>query len=399
MSLTVRVLMLSWEYPPLVVGGLGRHVEALSRELAAAGHEMHVVTRGEQEHAESAVINGVHVHRAAADPLAIDFSTESLLAWAAAAEHALIRAALPVVRNARFDIVHAHDWLVAQSAATLSTAAAAPLVATIHATESGRHGGRLASPLNLAIHSIEGWLTRSADAVITCSPSMRAEVEHLFGVADVAVVPNGIDADGWQLSPAQRRAARRRYAPDGPTIAFAGRLVYEKGVQTLLEALRTLRRRHPGLRAALAGVGPYQDELHALARKLRLGTSVEWLGFAPDQEVVERFAVAEAVVVPSLYEPFGIVALEAAASGTPLVAADTGGLQDAIAAGLTAASFSPGDVRGLVDGLDQVLADPAGARRRARRAAARVAQEYSWAAIAERTAEIYRRDVEGRSDR
>jgi glycogen(starch) synthase len=398
-SLAVRVLMLSWEYPPLVVGGLGRHVAALSRELAAAGHEVHVVTRGEQERPASEVIGGVHVHRAAADPIAIDFSTESLLAWAAASEHALVRAALPVVAHAGFDIVHAHDWLVAQSAATMTAATGAPMIATIHATESGRNQGHLTNPLNRAIHSIERWLCHSADAVIACSPSMRIEVEALFGVAEVAVVPNGIDADRWQLSATQRRAARRRYAADGPTVAFAGRLVYEKGVQTLLEAVRPLRRRYPGLRAAIAGTGPYEDELRARAKQLRLGSAVEWLGFAPDQEVVERFAVADAIVVPSLYEPFGIVALEAAASGTPLVASDTGGLRDAIASGLAEAHFQPGDATGLIAGLDHVLADPAAARRRARRAASRVVHEYSWAAVADRTAEIYRLARAGRSSR
>ena len=112
--LAVRVLMLSWEYPPLVVGGLGRHVEALSRELVRAGHEVQVVTRGEKDEIVDELVDGVQVRRAALDPLAIDFTTESLLAWAQASEHALMRAALPLLRRCRPDVVHAHDWLVAQ---------------------------------------------------------------------------------------------------------------------------------------------------------------------------------------------------------------------------------------------------------------------------------------------
>ena len=228
---------------------------------------------------------------------------------------------------------------------------------------------------------------------------MRDEVARQFDVdaCHVSVVANGVDADAWRLTPAQRRVARARYAADGPTLVFAGRLVHEKGVQTVLDAMPTLRRRHPGLRLAVAGTGPYEPQLHAHARRLRLGRAVEWLGFAPDEEVVARFAVADAVVVPSLYEPFGIVALEAAASRTPLVAANTGGLSDAIAAGLAAASFVTGDTAGLVAALDGVLADPRGARRHARRAAERVRRDYSWAAIAERTVEVYRRAA-GRSD-
>jgi glycogen(starch) synthase len=391
--------MLSWEYPPLVVGGLGRHVEALARELAAVGHDVHVITRGEKDEAVSETIDDVRVHRAAADPIAIDFTTESLLAWTQAAEHALIRAALPLLADTRFDLVHAHDWLVAQSATTLASVTGAPKVVTIHATEAGRHQGRLPGPLNRAIHSIEAWLTRSADAVIACSPSMRDEVARLFELdaAEVFVVPNGIDAQRWRLSAAELRAARRRYAADGPMLAFAGRLVYEKGVHTLLEALPTLRRRHPGLRLAVAGTGPYEDDLQALARKLRVGRAVDWLGFAPDQEVVARFNVADAIVVPSMYEPFGIVALEAAAARTPLIAADTGGLHDAVAAGLTVASFPPGDTAGLISAIDTVLADPAAARRHARRAATHVERECDWATVADRTADIYRRVVAGRN--
>lgn len=393
--------MLSWEYPPLVVGGLGRHVEALARELAARKYEVHVVTRGDKDEPTDELVAGVHVHRAAADPIAIDFATESLLAWAQAAEHALTRAALPVVRAVRPDLVHAHDWLVAQSAATLAAVADVPIVATIHATESGRHQGRLPAPLNVAIDSIERWLARSADAVITCSESMRDEVAGLFELRpqDVTVVPNGIDADRWRLSASERRAARTRFAGDGPTLVFAGRLVHEKGLQTLLDALPTLRRRHRGLRLAIAGTGPYEAQLRERAARLRIARAVDWLGFAPDHEIVARFAAADAVVVPSLYEPFGIVALEAAASATPLVAADTGGLRDAIQTGLAVASFAPGDVSGLVAAVDRVLVDPAAARRRARRAAAQVLRECSWSAVADGTVAVYRRVWDGRSVR
>jgi glycogen(starch) synthase len=226
-------------------------------------------------------------------------------------------------------------------------------------------------------------------------------VVRLFDLEPVAVsiVPNGVDVERFRLSAGRRRAARTRYAAGGPVLAFAGRLVHEKGVQTVLEALPTLRRRHPGLRLAVAGTGPYEHELHSRAKQLRVARAVDWLGFAPDEEVVARFATADAIVVPSLYEPFGIVALEAAASRTPLVAADTGGLHDAIAAGLAAASFSPGDTGGLITAVDAVLSDPAAARLRARRAADYVARNCSWSAVADQTVEVYRRVLEGRNAR
>jgi glycogen(starch) synthase len=221
--------MLSWEYPPVIVGGLGRHVDALSRALVAAGHDVCVVTRGGAE-PPSEVRAGVRIRRAAVDPLEIDFTTESLLAWTQAFEHGLIRAALPIVRRWRPDVIHAHDWLVAQSAVTLTQVTGAPIVATVHATEAGRHQGWLPAPLNRAVHSVEKWLVDEAARVITCSTFMREDVASLFGADHVEVVPNGLDADLWQAPARARLAARARYAGDGPLLVLAGRLVHEKGV-------------------------------------------------------------------------------------------------------------------------------------------------------------------------
>ena len=394
MSLAVRVLMLSWEYPPLVVGGLGRHVEAVARELVAAGHHVQVVVRGEKSETVDELVDGVHVRRAAADPIAVDFTTESLLAWSQAAEHALVRAALPLVagRRSRFDVVHAHDWLVAQSAQTIAQVTGAPLVTTVHATEAGRHHGWLPQPLNLAIHSVEGWLVQSSAAVIACSTAMRDEVTSLFEVPQsrVTVVPNGIDVQQWQIRPRDRASAQAARS-GAPLIAFVGRLVHEKGVQTLLDALPVLRRSYPDARLVIAGTGVHEANLHARARRLRIARSVDWLGFVSDDEVAGVLAAADVIVVPSLYEPFGIVALEAAAARTPLVAADTGGLRDLIAAGVATATFRPGDVDGLTAAVRDVLADPQQSRRSTARAIRVVRQNYTWSAVAAQTAEVYSR--------
>jgi glycogen(starch) synthase len=389
----VRVLMLSWEYPPLVVGGLGRHVEALARELAARGHDVRVVTRGAARRSSTDLRDGVRVVRAALDPLAIDFTTETLLAWSQASEHALLRAALPLVTRWRPDVVHAHDWLVAQTAVTVAETSRAPLVATLHATEAGRHQGWLPRPLNRAIHSVERWLAGRADEVITCSTTMHDEVNALFDlpVDRVTVVPNGIDATRWTATARAKSAARASFGTDGPVLVCAGRLVHEKGVQTLLRALRPLRAAHPRLRLAVAGAGPYEQALREHARRLRIARAVDWLGFVPEPELAELFGAADAVVVPSLYEPFGIVALEAVVAGASLVVAETGGLRDLAATGLAAASFPAGDVDALVDAVGKVLIDPAAGRRAAARAARIVRRDYTWHAVADRTLEIYGR--------
>lgn len=387
----VRVLLLTWEYPPLVVGGLGRHVEALARELAAGRHHVRVVTRGEASTSSTEERDGVVIHRAATDPLAIDFTTESLLAWAQANEHSLLRAALPLVRDWHPDVVHAHDWLVGQTAITVAEATGASLVTTIHGTEAGRHQGRLPQPLNRAIHSVERWLTGRSAAVITCSAAMRAEVLNLFELPGerVTVIGNGIDAPRWRPSAAARRAARARLGEDGPLLVFAGRLVHEKGVQTLLDALPALRDMHPGLRLAVAGTGPYEAALRRRARQRRVARTVRWLGFVAEAELAAVLGAADLVVLPSTYEPFGIVALEAAVAGAPLVVAETGGLADLVAAGVPAASFPPGDAAELSTAVAKLLADPDDTRRDADRAARVVRRNYSWEAVARRTAQTY----------
>jgi glycogen(starch) synthase len=156
-----------------------------------------------------------------------------------------------------------------------------------------------------------------------------------------------------------------------------------------------LRDTHPGLRLVLAGSGPYEPALRTLTRRLRLVRAVDFLGFVPEARLPALLGAAEAVVVPSLYEPFGIVALEAAGAGVPLVVAETGGLRDLAAAGVAVASFPAGDVDALVTAVGKVLVDQAAARGAAARAARRVRRDYTWRTVAEHTADIYRAVANG----
>jgi glycogen(starch) synthase len=387
--------MLSWEYPPVLVGGLGRHVHALATSLVAAGHQVTVVTRHAGDAPLDEIREGVRVVRAPEDPPTFPLATPSLLAWTMAFNHALTRAALHACLADSYDLIHAHDWLVTHTAVTLRDHLGIPLVATIHATEAGRHQGWLPEDLNKTIHTVEYWLGHEAAHLITCSAYMRWEVSHLLDLPTdrISVIPNGVNALTWQASPRAVAQARARYALAGPMIGFAGRLVYEKGVQHIIAALPALRAHHPELRLVIAGDGPYKSELQTQVSRMRLERAVHFAGFVGN-DLPATLAATDSVVVPSIYEPFGMIALEAAAAGAPLAVAATGGLAEIVQPGVTGLTFPAADPDALAETVTRLLADHPTARRMAREARTMVATRYHWSGIAASTAAAYRTTIE-----
>ena len=386
---------LSWEYPPVVYGGLGRHVHALAEAQVAAGHDVVVVTQhsGDPAEALDERVNGVRIVRAPYEPMRL--TADELLGWASGFNHALGRAALQVGHDWHPDVVHGHDWLVAHAGATVRAAFAVPLVATVHATEAGRHQGWLPGELSRGIHGVEWWFTFEARRVIACSAHMGWEVTRLFDLppAKVDVIPNGIDLAAWTPSSRDVAQARARHAAEGPLVVLPGRLEWEKGFHTVIDALPRLRRRFPGLRLVIAGRGSQRDDLEALARRRRVSRAVTFVGWLPRRELRALAAVADVVVVPSLYEPFGLVALEAAAAGAPLVVARTGGLAHLVRDDITGLTFVAEDVAGLADAVTATLRDDVAARRRARTLRAELARDYTWATVAVCTQATYERAI------
>jgi len=389
----VRILLLTWEYPPHVVGGLGRHVGALARSLADEGHEVHVVTRDlpDAPEVQDTIEDGVHVIRVPEAPPVIGF--DQLVAWVLAFNNRIQAVAGRLLREQHFDVVHAHDWLVAYAAAGLKETWDVPVVATIHATEYGRHQGWLPGPMNKLIHQVEWWLTYEARRVIVCSDYMREQLEDIFVLpADkLDVVPNGVDIRDFAVDPVE--AAETRSTLTGPRtrmVLFAGRLEYEKGVQTLLAALADVRRRLGPTRLYVAGVGTYSGELQREVRRLKLQRHVRFTGFLADHELRLHFGAADVAVVPSIYEPFGLVAVEAMACGTPVVVGDTGGLREIVADG-SGLSFTPQEPEELADALVRVLSEQDLAADLVRRGHVRARDRYDWGAVARRTVEVYAR--------
>ncbi len=390
----MRILMLSWEFPPRLVGGLGRHVDALTRALLTAGHEVHVISRTHPDAPTTQREDRLHVTRVDASPPAVPF--DDLVPWVLAFNTAVLAAATRSAREHDFDVVHAHDWLVAAAGVEVATTFGLPLVGTVHATEYGRHQGHLPGPTNHLIHAIEGWFVERSDRTIVCSTYMHEQVRTLFGVPEhrIDIIPNGVAVDEFALPEAEVRSLRRTLADDDTRLVlFAGRLEYEKGVQTVLHALERLVARVGAVRFLVAGVGTYSDELRRLVLELGLEHRVHFTGFLEERSLRLHYAAADVAVAPSIYEPFGLVATEAMACGTPVVVSDTGGLREIVASG-SGLTFPPQDAEQLADRIAEVLDDPELARALVDRGRRRIRALYDWRDVAERTVRAYARTLD-----
>ena len=385
----MRVLMLSWEYPPHVVGGMGKHVTELAPALASIGVEVYLLTPLLRGGAHRERVDGVEVLRIPVPPME-DYEFVSFVQQAnRELEHAAV-----ALRDelGHIDLLHAHDWLVAHVASALKHRWRVPLVATIHATERGRGRGYLASVHAERINGLEWWLTYEAWRVIVCSQFMAAEVETYFTTpADkIDVVPNGVHLLPEAFAtPADRRTFRRRFAADNEAIVYyVGRVVFEKGLGVLLASWpRVLARLRA--RLVIAGAGGYLDALKAQAWELGITGDVLFTGFVSDADRDRLYRIADVAVFPSLYEAFGIVALEAMAARCPVVVSETGGLAEVVHSHENGIAVTPDDAEALAWGICHTLTQPEWARRRAEQGLKDVRDHYSWERIAHDTLAVY----------
>jgi glycogen synthase len=392
-----RILILSWEYPPIVEGGLARHVSKLSEALVRDGAEVHVLTRGAREMPSQETRCGVHIHRVPEEQTPRDLDT--FLAWVEGMNSHMHAAGRQLGRRLTFDLVHGHDWLVAGAAAGLAQRLRLPYLTTIHATEYGRHGGWVGKHPQSYIHGIETWMARRAERVITCSHYMRGHVADVYdiGEARVTVIPNGIDPADLQPVADLDELRARFAAPDERLVLLVGRLVYEKGFQLALDAMPRVIRRAGRVRFLVAGSGTHEVELRKQARKLGLtrhGTFMGWIG---DDVLHSLYRIADLCVVPSIYEPFGLVALEAMASGCPCIVADTGGLREVVPNADVGLRFRSRDPRALANMIERVLTDDALSDRLVAEASQHV-RSFDWDDIARQTAQVYAEMSAGSDD-
>jgi len=385
----LKVLTLTWEYPPRTIGGLARHVAGLSQAMAKKNVDVNVVTVGETRE-KSYQEEGVLVHAISPNFLpAKDFVSEILHL-----NFSLLEKSIKLINEwGKVDIIHAHDWLVAFCARALKHIYQLPLVCTIHATEYGRNNG-LHTDLQRYISGVEWWLIYESWKVIVCSEAMRGEIRNIFQTPQdkIKVINNGIDIKGIKIA---KEIPRTNYvSPDEKIVLFVGRLVPEKGVQVLIEALPKVLAFEPKTKLLIAGKGPYENNLKELARAKGLENNVKFLGFINDYERDVLYRYADAIVFPSLYEPFGIVALEGMVSGSPVIVADTGGLSEIVQHEVNGLKCIPGNVDSLSEQIMRTFTDGQLVSRLVKRAQADVADKYSWDGIAKRTLNLYEEIIE-----
>ena len=383
-----KVLILSWEYPPLIEGGLARHVRKLSEHLVQQGVEVHVLTRGLEESPVEEEMEGVLVHRVREPRRPRELG--EFVTWIEHMNADMLAAGVELGDRVAFDLVHGHDWLVAVAGDHLARRFRCPLVVTIHATEYGRHQGWVDKHPQSHIHGVENWMANRADRVITCSHYMRDHVADIYGLEErrIAVIPNGIDPS--DLVPVEDLdALRARFAaPDERLVLLVGRLVYEKGFQLALEALPGLIERVGNVRFIVAGSGTHEQELRAQASELGLDEHGTFLGWIGDDVLHSLYRISDLTVVPSIYEPFGLVALEAMASGCPCLVADTGGLREVVPNDQVGLRFRSRDPESLGRMAERVLVDGE-LRDRLIAEASEHVLTFDWGDVAEQAERVY----------
>ncbi len=388
----MRILMLTWEYPPRIVGGIARVVHDLSKRLIKDGHEVTVVTyRDNTDVPEYENDKGVNVYRV--DNYMIH--PNNFIDWIMQLNFNMVSKATEIInKEGGFDVIHAHDWLVTYAAKSLKNAYDIPIVATIHATEAGRNSG-IHDETQRYINDTEWLLTYEATEVIVNSNYMKNEIQRLFGLPfdKINVIPNGINLSNF-TGIERDYDFRRQYAMDNEKIIlYVGRLVYEKGIQNLIAAMPKVLSNYNDAKLIIAGRGGMIDELKAEAASLGLNNKIYFTGYLDSKQVQKMYKCADVAVFPSTYEPFGIVALEAMLAGVPTVVSDVGGLNEIVNHGVDGMKSYAGNPNSIADSITALLYDHQLANNCAKRAKQKVKEQFNWEKIAQDTHFTYEKAI------
>jgi glycogen synthase len=400
----MRIAILTNEYPPYIYGGAGVHVEYLTRELTRLNkgeHSVIVLAFGDQSiHEGNLTVRGVRPSFALPfqDPRHEKFMDT------------LARDLLMAGSLRDIDVIHCHTWYTHLAGCLARQLTGAPMLLTTHSLEP--HRPWKVEQLGTAYHAstwIERTAYQNADGVIAVSEAMREDVHNLYGVARerIRVIPNGIDLDQYKPTFDPTALSRHGIGPNQPYILFVGRITRQKGITHLVHAIPHLL---AGTQIVLCAGAPDTEEIGRemteAVEEARRSTSntVIWIArMLPREDIIPLYSQAALFVCPSVYEPFGIINLEAMACGTPVVASAVGGIREVVIPGETgllvpfeprgAGEFEPRDpqrfARDLADTINQLLANPELRKQMGRRSRERVERFFGWNSVARRTCDYY----------
>lgn len=380
-----KVLLLTWEFPPNIIGGLARHCYGLAKSLVKQNCHVHVITTKLHSTSSYELVDGINVHRITP----FHEQESNFLTWVAGLNLAMIDKVKELSKHHQFSLIHAHDWLVGTSGLILSKELNLPLIATIHSSEHGRNNG-IYTDTQMFIDKKERELINGADQLIVCSEYMREELQQVFAIRhkEMAVIANGIDLDSTEMS--YEESNRDLPLDFNKRLIFSiGRLVREKGFDTIIDAAPILLAKYPDIYFVIAGKGPMYLELEQKIKEKGLEKSVFLVGYVDDDVRNLLFKSCELAVFPSLYEPFGIVSLESMIVGKPTIVSKTGGLKGIVDHMNTGLFMTPGDKESLIEQVQFLLEHNALANELGEKGKKAAERLFSWQRIGQETKRVY----------
>ncbi len=412
----MRLAVLVYEYPPKIVGGLGTYTAEITRKFVLLENDVSVFTMNDDEGMlpTRELWRGIEIHR----PRHIDVSdslpdviAEDVRKWGMGGGIQFFSkilvynylSASKIVNDLvkkegfKYDVIVAHDWLSVIAGVTAKRELGLPLVFHVHSTEKGRTLGNGSE----VVSSIEHRGGQMADLVITVSNAMKNELIELgFPREKISVCYNGVDPDKYspgQVSETKQKEIRESYGlkDDDEMVFFIGRLVPVKGVDKLIMAMPHVLQKVPNAKLVIVGLGDMEEHLKNMVKGLKLEDAVKIrLEFVPEEERIAHYAACDLAVFPSLYEPFGIVALEAMSMEKPVVVGASGvsGMREiVVSSGSDQCGYhvNPNDPVDIAWGIVSCLQNEDRKRNLGKNGRKRVLTEFTWDAIAQKTLAFY----------
>jgi len=409
----LRIGFFVWEYPPELVGGLGTYAEYITREFVELGNDVSVFTLNPGDLKTREILRGVEVHR----PLIADasnvfpmFVIDDLKKWGTNIRlfndifiYNILSATkfingLIKKEGYTFDVVCVHDWLSSIAGLIIKNETKIPVVFHVHSTEWGRSGGQGSS----VVSHLEYATAQKADRIVTVSHTMRDDLtRHGWSQSKISVVWNGVDPERYNPKECREEDVekiREKYGipKDWKMLLFLGRLTWVKSVRNLLQAMPMVFSEYPKTKLVILGKGEEQRDIVETAERLGIKDKIIYrFEFVPEDERILHYAAADVCIFPSVYEPFGIVSLEAMSMAKPVVVGAQGvvGFREQVVSSgpdQNGVHVNGGDPADIAWGIKEVLKDSERAKRWGENGRKRVLEFFTWRKAAEQTLEIYK---------